>query len=196
MCSLFSRCEHRLCGTVSLTLTVLVTFWARHSANFLAAGILLLGWWLDTLMLTLTHERFPLQDKPLPDILFDTTPFYYYGRTFSEAYIGVQTICFVFLLIFHPEREIILRRFMFILGIVYLMRTVAFTSTQLPCPFMTSSCVSKLDGNISTAQFVSQVFMRSFEYSFFTGFLSLSAPGLCGDYIFSGHTALIITGKC
>ena len=90
---------------------------------------------LNVVMLALTHERVPIDDNVLPDIVFDFTPYYFNSFTFSEVFIGAQNICFFLLLIFHPEREIILRRFLFLLGIVYFSRTVCFTATQLPSPF-------------------------------------------------------------
>ena len=190
-----SKCEHSFCNIICFVLTFIVKLWTRNCANVLAAVIMITGIWLNTLMLALTNERLPIQVKVHPDLLFDILPYSYEALTFTEVYILIQNICFILLLIFHQEREIILRRFMFIIGIIFLTRAITFTSTSISCPFKVGACIPKL-GNMSTNLFVSQIFQRSLQHclSVFS-FSSQSKKTLCGDYIFSKQTVTIIIGE-
>jgi len=188
-------CDHSVCSAISWLLTWILKFWKRHSANVAAALFFFTGLLLNTVMLSLTHERVPMHMPVLPDLLFDITGYSYETFVFSEVYIAVQNVVFFLLVVFHPEREIIIRRFMFILGIIYSIRTIAYSSTQLPSPFKVNDCLPKLSSNLSLAEFTSQLLNRAYNYSFSLGFVSQQKYSLCGDYIFSGHTSIIIIGK-
>lgn len=168
--------------------------WNRFSVNILSILFLLSSLLFTTVMISLSHERVPTKMKPLPDVLQDMTIYNYYLIIISELYITLQNICFFIMIIFHPKREIIFRRFLFILGILYYFRAFLYSSTQLPIPHSMNQCLPKLNNTISTIQFTRQIFKRALSYSLTLGFVTQQSSNLCGDYIYSGHTAVIIIG--
>lgn len=188
-------CEHRFCVYVSTGLWFIGKLLKRHSANIAASLFMVTGLFMNVLMLALTHERVPISVNTLPDLVFDFVPYYYNAFTFSEIFIATQNISFFLLVIFHPEREMIIRRFLFIMGIVYFSRTVTFSSTQLPTPFDPNVCFVKLHSNLTMSGYLKVVAKRVVQFAGTGGFVSKEKHILCGDYIFSGHTHIILIGR-
>ena len=91
---------------------------------------------------------------------------------------------------FCRHRFIVLRRIMLLVGVLYLYRSVTMWVTALPKADPNYECAPKVNGTIDFAT----VMLRTVKI--LTG-MGLSVNGkhvYCGDYIYSGHTMMIITG--
>uniref|UniRef100_A0A2P2HX28 Phosphatidylcholine:ceramide cholinephosphotransferase 2-like n=2 Tax=Hirondellea gigas TaxID=1518452 RepID=A0A2P2HX28_9CRUS len=144
---------------------------------------------LTTTSLALTHERVPMNDPPLPDVLLDAFPVQQWGLTVSEIII-IIVICFTFMVVFfHKHRYIIMRRIFLILGLLYFYRAITMYVTVLPVANPSYYCSPKL--NHTTV-----VVIIKHSLQLLSGF-GLAINGqhtFCGDYIFSGHTSVLVIG--
>nr|XP_046915287.1 phosphatidylcholine:ceramide cholinephosphotransferase 1-like [Dermatophagoides farinae] len=170
---------------------IINTLWQRHSINLMALIFMATGMLLNSLMLSLTHERVPIQMKPLPDVGFDLLPRIDDLIVFCELYITIQNLSFLIVLFFHLDRERIFRRFTIITGLAYMVRSLFFPSTTLP-PSICNSCSPKFSSNITIGEFSMAIIDRMVEFSQTFGFVTQRKISLCGDQIFSGHTIIII----
>nr|XP_027205820.1 phosphatidylcholine:ceramide cholinephosphotransferase 1-like [Dermatophagoides pteronyssinus] len=165
--------------------------WQRHSINFILLLFMASGMMINSLMLVLTHERIPSQLKPLPDIGFEILIRNNNLIVFTELYITLQNLSFLFVLLFHWERERIFRRFTFVTGLAYMIRSMYFPSTSLP-PSIFNSCSPKFPANITVSEYSIRSINRMIAFSKTFGFVTQQKFNLCGDQIFSGHTIIII----
>jgi len=84
-------------------------------------------------------------------------------------------------------RFIVLRRLMFMLSLLYLLRSVTMFVTVLPMSSTTYYCSPK-------ANSTNPVLIARRVFQLFSGF-GLSINGkhtFCGDYIYSGHTTILV----
>ena len=65
---------------------------------------LICGLSASLLSLSMTHDRVPLDVKPLPDIFLDMLPYETWGLDASEVIIIISTWTAVVLVIFHKHR--------------------------------------------------------------------------------------------
>lgn len=86
-------------------------------------------------------------------------------------------------------RFIIFRRLFLIMAVIYFLRSICFSITLLPVPNTVYYCAPK-----EPSSSIGTVFLRAFNV--LTGFgLSINGKHVyCGDYIFSGHTAILVMG--
>lgn len=168
--------------------------WNRYFINLLAILFMLSGLFLNTLFISLTHERVLTKEPPIPDVIFDLIFYKKNLISFTELYITLQNIFFFILLLFNSQREIIFRRFCLICGIAYYFRCFCFASTALP-PALFGTCLPKLNNTIMATEFFGNIVLRAAKFSLTFGFASQNDIYLCGDQIFSGHTLIIIIGK-
>ncbi|CAK8672165.1 unnamed protein product [Clavelina lepadiformis] len=157
--------------------------------TIVALMYMLLGFIVSVLMLQLVHERVPAieEDPPLPDIFFDIVP-----RRIEGAFNVCETVGMVMIIlcavtfVFHKHRFIIVRRIFFILGTLYLYRSCTIYVTTLPVPGLHFKCAPKADGKIS-------VMLGRAAGLLAGGGLSITGSHhLCGDYLFSGHTIILV----
>lgn len=158
---------------------------------------------LTSAMIIFTHERLPFDVPRLPDIFLDMIPGAYREWcteliSLTELYLSLQTTTFLVLVILHRERELIIRRFMFMVGVLYLIRSVGFTATTLPPTAPRSISIRKfcstpkLDQSLDNAHYVEQVVRRLFKILGSMGMINQNNIHLCGDTFFSGHTLMIL----
>ncbi|CAG7716201.1 unnamed protein product [Allacma fusca] len=145
---------------------------------------------LATLSLALTHERLPDRNtsKPLPDIVLDNVNTQDWALDVSEILIIIMTAVTFFIMIFHKHRWIVFRRAFVILGVLYLMRSITMYVTVLPVASYTYYCSPK-------ANYTSFLLIAKRVIQLVSGF-GLSINGqqtYCGDYIYSGHTVILVT---
>lgn len=144
---------------------------------------------INMMSLSLVHERLPDRNitKPLPDIFLDNVTARDWSLDVSEYLIMVATTIAMLVVLFHKHRFIVARRIFFIIGLLYLYRSITMFVTVLPVSSETYFCSPKSNGTTPLL-----VIKRMFYL--ISGF-GLSINGkhtYCGDYIYSGHTMVLV----
>lgn len=144
---------------------------------------------INMMSLSLVHERLPDRNttRPLPDIVLDNVVARDWGLDVSEYLIMTSTTTAALVVVFHRHRFIVARRLFFIAGLLYLYRSVTMFVTVLPVSSATYFCSPKSEGATPLL-----VLRRTFYL--ISGF-GLSINGkhtYCGDYIYSGHTMVLV----
>ncbi|CAG7726720.1 unnamed protein product [Allacma fusca] len=93
------------------------------------------------------------------------------------------------LILLHQHRWILARRVFFILGVLYLMRSVTMYVTVLPVANRTVYCAPK--SNVTTVPVLAH---RVWELLVGGGMQISGMKKSCGDYIYSGHTVMLVIG--
>jgi len=143
-----------------------------------------------TVTLQFTHERMTerAQTEPLKDISFDLLPSRIPWAFDITEYVGlVYGLMFMAMCSIHKDRLVILRRFFFVIGTLYMYRSVLMFATNLPVPGTHLKCAPKVDGNYG------EVFKRAYDLWRTFGTSLAGNHMYCGDYMYSGHTLMIIT---
>jgi len=138
--------------------------------------------------LAVTHEHVP-QTAPLPDVVLDSVPTQEWGLKVSEYIILVCIVVTLLVTFMHKHRLIVMRRVFLVLAVLYLYRAVTMFVTVLPVADPNYYCSPKLNGTQGSAS----LYLRR-SIRLLSGF-GLSINGqhtYCGDYIFSGHTAVLV----
>lgn len=135
--------------------------WSRWKAR-LVKTLLAFGFYagnliLNALLLTIVHERVPLEVLPLPDVAFDFLPYSPKVIYFIDAYIILLHLMLLFLLIFHRTGYRICQRFCLISGFVYFVRAISMSVTQLPVSANRFECSHKMSNDITSWQFVQTI---------------------------------------
>ncbi|KAL1139866.1 hypothetical protein AAG570_006843 [Ranatra chinensis] len=157
--------------------------------TFVAFMILVVNFILTTASLAMVHEKVPDRTKypPLPDVFLDNIPTVPWALDISEIIIMISTNVCLLVIIFHKHRFIVFRRVFLLLAVLYLMRSITMFVTVLPMSSTTYYCSPK--ANSTSALLVSK---RVFQL--ISGF-GLSINGkqtYCGDFIYSGHTVILV----
>ncbi|XP_059059509.1 phosphatidylcholine:ceramide cholinephosphotransferase 2-like isoform X1 [Achroia grisella] len=144
---------------------------------------------INMMSLSLVHERLPDRNTtaPLNDIVLDNIDARDWGLAVSEYLIMISTTVATLVIIFHKHRFIVARRLFFIIGLLYLYRSITMFVTVLPVSSTTYFCSPKSNNTTPLL-----VFKRMFYL--ISGF-GLSINGkhtYCGDYIYSGHTMVLV----
>ncbi|XP_055304599.1 phosphatidylcholine:ceramide cholinephosphotransferase 1-like isoform X2 [Sitodiplosis mosellana] len=146
---------------------------------------------LATVSLSLVHERLPDRKayKPLPDVFLDNVHEEEWALNVSEILIMIQANCCIALITFHKHRFIVMRRVFLIMSILYFLRSITMYVTVLPVSSTIYYCSPKSNGT-------SIVIVAKRVFQLMSG-LGLSINGkhtYCGDYIYSGHTVMLVLG--
>jgi len=148
---------------------------------------LIFGFSASLLSLAITHDRVP-KYSPLPDIFLDNLPYQTWGLDASEVIIIISVWTSAVIVIFHKHRTIVARRICLLIGLHYLYRSFTFFVTVLPKPDENFHCEKQL--NHTSVVVVLERFV-----TLATGF-GLTINGnyvFCGDYIYSGHSTMLIS---
>uniref|UniRef100_A0A0K0E3B4 PAP2_C domain-containing protein n=1 Tax=Strongyloides stercoralis TaxID=6248 RepID=A0A0K0E3B4_STRER len=142
----------------------------------------------NTVILSYVHDFRPTS-KPLPDISFSFTPYtpsllYYNEFIMVSLSLTALTIC-----ILHKYRWILLRRLFIIAAILYFGRMFALLFTTLPNADPNYPCAPRFTDNNRT---ISGVLRRAIRVFFGAGLQVNGNLNLCGDYIYSGHTVILV----
>ncbi|CAG5110509.1 Oidioi.mRNA.OKI2018_I69.chr2.g4907.t1.cds [Oikopleura dioica] len=109
--------------------------------------------------------------------------------SFTERAMLFFLICYIFLLALSPNRQVIIRRFCFLGGLIYFYRALFISVTTLPP-------TRKLVGECSrpqTSGTIGELLIRTFFFVLTGGFkMNQDGNNICGGYLFSGHTSIII----
>lgn len=142
------------------------------------------------LSLALVHESMPADQPPLPDQILDRVTYQKWALFASERLIQIQTISALMVVIFHKHRFIVLRRCCLILGVLYFYRSVTMWVTALPKADPSYECAPKLNRTPT----VGDVFHRVSQIVLGMGLSINGRHVFCGDFIYSGHTMIILMG--
>ncbi|GMR50166.1 hypothetical protein PMAYCL1PPCAC_20361, partial [Pristionchus mayeri] len=160
----------------------------ERGKTLLAVAMLIVAGVSNVIVLSVIHEKVPETD-PLPDFLFSLTPYYPYGLNLTEYIMLSSFGAMALLILFHRHRWIVLRRLAVIGSLLYFGRCVTMFVTQVPVADPHWNCTPKLKGENAT---FANVLIRALKVV--TG-LGLNLGGkhtLCGDYIYSGHTIVLV----
>ena len=164
----------------------------------------LINFLLTTISLSITHELRNSSLPPLPDLTLDHLPYHKWALDVSEILIMIATIVAAMVVVFHKHRFVVMtmskfkaftffrciliRRVCVIVGLLYGYRAVTMIVTVLPSSNKDYYCDQQLNHTISTGEVVHRVL------KIMSGFgLSINGQHVyCGDFIFSGHTMILI----
>ncbi|XP_022229565.2 sphingomyelin synthase-related 1 [Drosophila obscura] len=152
--------------------------------------------WITSFVMVIVHERVPDMKRypPLPDIFLDNVPHIPWAFNMCEITGSLLFTIWLFVLIFHKYRMVLLRRFFALAGTVFLLRCVTMLITSLSVPGTHLQCNQKDfaidDTNVD--MFGALVMRMTRAYRIWSG-LGMSIQGVrtCGDYMFSGHTVAL-----
>lgn len=159
-------------------------------AIFFYAGNLL----LNALLVSIIHERVPLDMFPLPDISFDFLPYWPMGLFITECYIFILYGMVLLLLLLHRSGHRIAQRFCIIMGIIYFFRAITISVTQLPVSANRLECMPQMENNVTSTQFINTIIKRTLNYIPTLGTYILTTEPYCGALLYSGHTISIVIG--
>ena len=130
-------------------------------------------------------DNLKIKTGSIPEFL----PAEIYHKSFEMAELCGMIIVFqwFFLLSIHKHRLIILRRFFFLSSVLYLYRCVTTLLTILPLPATYLRCAEKLEGDKLIIESIS----RAID-SLSKGAMSTAGVSTCGDYVYSGHTIVLM----
>jgi shingomyelin synthase len=151
------------------------------SALFLFAAAI-----VNDSVLAWIHDRV-LETPPLPDLVFTYTAYYPSALIFSEYIIIASGSVMIIVCYLHKHRWIVFRRVFFMLALLYLGRTVCMLVTQLPVADPSYYCAPKL--NRTGARIVAS---RALQLVSGAGLFINGKHMYCGDYIYSGHTLILV----
>lgn len=149
--------------------------------------IMLINFIISLTALAIVHEYVPDFDGPLPDVVLSNVPEQKWALNIAEYLIMISVISTGIVLCFHKHRCIVFRRVFLITGLLYLLRAVTMSVTILPAPSATFECSPKLN-HTDFATIAKRVL------HLMSG-LGLSVIGkhvYCGDYMYSGHTVILV----
>lgn len=155
--------------------------------SLVSIGVLILGFLVTSFSLALTHERVPSR-PPLPDIVLDNTTYHQWGLVASEIVIVVSIVIAASTVLLHSHRTIVFRRVALIAGLLYMYRGATMFVTVLPMSDPNYLCAPKLNHTITFLDLISRV-----ATIVTGGGMSFSDnKKYCGDFIFSGHTMILL----
>ncbi|KAI6170308.1 hypothetical protein M3Y98_01226100 [Aphelenchoides besseyi] len=157
----------------------------------LAIFLLLLAAISNDVVISYIHDLVPDQ-PPLPDVVFDNFTYRPAAMRISECLMLSLLIVLGILVVVHKHRWILMRRIATLAALLYFGRAVTMFVTQLPKADTNFYCSPKLNLKNRT---LNGVLIRATR--FFSAFGLVMAGNenlaLCGDYIYSGHTIVMVT---
>ncbi|TKR76649.1 hypothetical protein L596_017759 [Steinernema carpocapsae] len=127
--------------------------------------------------------------QPLPDIVFSIIPEQSWALEIGDIVVTVCSVAMIAIMVLHKYRGVVTRRILFIIGILYCMRTISLLCTQLPSGYSHNDrkCRAPLP-HFDLAVFVQRILEQTIK----VGFQDPNEKMLCGDLLFSGHTLIMV----
>lgn len=155
--------------------------------TFIAAIAMMLGFLATLISLSIVHNQVPLNDPPLPDVILDNVPEIDPALNVSEYIIVFNVISCIVCMIFHKHRFIIMRRIFLLMSLLYMYRAVTMFVTVLPLANRTYPCAPETN-QTSVVEVLKRVIKMSAGFG-----LSINGDQIyCGDFIYSGHTVILV----
>uniref|UniRef100_A0A0N4ZCX7 PAP2_C domain-containing protein n=1 Tax=Parastrongyloides trichosuri TaxID=131310 RepID=A0A0N4ZCX7_PARTI len=159
----------------------------RYKA-FIAFLLCALSAFGNTVILSYVHDFRPTS-PPLPDISFSLTPYAPYLLYYNEFIMVSLSLSALVICILHRYRWILLRRLFIITAILYMGRMLTLLFTTLPNADPNYPCAPRFTDQNRT---ISGVLGRAVKVFFGAGLQVNGDSNLCGDYIYSGHTVILV----
>ncbi|KAL7668236.1 hypothetical protein ACOME3_008946 [Neoechinorhynchus agilis] len=156
--------------------------------KFMASVVLLiLSWAASSYSVAIADERTPNPKiyKPLPDVFMDNFNRISWAARASEVTILMFVGMFVIMVIFHKCRRLIVQRCFIILSLLYLFRGLTVIVTSMPMTGPHLICSSRKPVTIKDR------IKRAANVMLSQG-MEINGNQMCGDYIFSGHTCMLV----
>lgn len=159
--------------------------------TFVALLILLCSFFFTTISLAIVHDRVPDRSvyKPLPDTFLDVIEAKDWALSVSEVFIMITTNIMLFIVLAHRHRFIVFRRLFLLLSLLYFMRSITMFVTVLPVSSESYECSEK----VSHPTF-DVILLRALRLCSGLGLTINGKHTYCGDYIYSGHTTILVVG--
>lgn len=154
--------------------------------TLIAFGLLIFNFFLTTTSLAIIHDRVP-KEGPLPDLVLGLVTPREWALPVSEVLIVVTTSIMLIIIFAHKYRFIILRRLFLMLSLLYFMRSITMFVTVLPVSSLTYVCSEQ-----KSFTDPAEVMRRSLSLFFGMGLTINGRHVYCGDYIYSGHTTILV----
>ncbi|PAA90037.1 hypothetical protein BOX15_Mlig033116g2, partial [Macrostomum lignano] len=142
------------------------------------------GMLLTAISLAYVHDYVP-EYPPLPDVSLRLVPRSDWALMACEALLLLNMSTALALCLAHRHRWVLLRRTGFILAIVFLYRSVTIAVTAMPDPNARRHCGPRSNSSLNFAE----IYGRVSRIAMGAGFSVSNTHNICGDSIFSGHTA-------
>ncbi|XP_050315832.1 phosphatidylcholine:ceramide cholinephosphotransferase 2-like [Anthonomus grandis grandis] len=157
--------------------------------TLLAFIIMCFNFILTLTSLSMVHEKVPDREVygPLPDVFLDNVPAYDWALDVSEYIIIFCVNSCMIAMVFHKHRFIVFRRIFLIMSLLYMYRAITMYVTVLPLASRTYPCSPK--SNETSPTLIAKRVLH-----LMSGF-GLSVNGkhtFCGDFIYSGHTVVLV----
>ena len=135
---------------------------------------------------------------PLDDIILNNTETVPWGFLAADGLIKFYSYFLMVITCLHRDRLMIISRFFFIMGVLFLYRAILMPVTNLPVPNLTKNCSQVLIENyteIENAGSTSEIipgFWLLLNGAIEVGKTMGMDIRYCGDYMYSGHTLCLI----
>lgn len=151
---------------------------------------------LNIISTAIIHDRTPnekMKHPPLRDISFDASSSINEGDTsmiltISEILLVISSGIVFGLITLHRHKSIIFRRFFFLIFLLFSARLLTMNATMLP---ISSERLYHCEPKHHAAN-VGLIMSRFLEISYGWGLSSTSELKYCGNYVYSGHTVVLV----
>ena len=171
----------------------LLTFRSNFAQLLYSALFLVVSVFFNLTVLAIIHERVPGRN-PLPDVSFDLLPKQDRALFVCEYIILFMTTSTFVMIFLHRYRWFVLRRLFMVLGSLYFFRAICMAVTQVPVANPNYTCSPQLNlTEHSLWDLSKEIGHRVLQLSIGLGLSVNGKHTYCGDYIYSGHTLILVT---
>ncbi|OXA50461.1 phosphatidylcholine:ceramide cholinephosphotransferase 1 isoform X1 [Folsomia candida] len=183
-------------GSSSLTTSKAKQFPKERRKAVIAFFLMAFGFICNSISIVLTHQKVPDRNlhPPLPDISLDNITKHRWLNDVADILVILLLLSSICLIVLHRHRWILGRRVFIILSILYGMRSVTMYATVLPLANDHVYCSPKINTTSTFGQTVLIITQEVLKLIAAGGLPITGKKTLCGDYIFSGHTIILMMG--
>lgn len=152
------------------------------------------GFIINDVSIVLTHQKVP--DKqfhpPLPDIMLDNVTKVRWLNDVADVLVILSILLSVSIIALHRHRWILCRRVFLLLAMLYSFRSVTMYVTVLPLANDHVYCSPKMSESLSVGQKILTIAEEVMKLLQSGGLPITGKKTICGDYIYSGHTIILM----
>ncbi|KAJ6646321.1 Phosphatidylcholine:ceramide cholinephosphotransferase 1 [Pseudolycoriella hygida] len=145
----------------------------------------------------LTHQKVPDRNlhPPLPDITLDNVTKIRWLNDVADILATLSLITILSTIVLHRHGWIVCRRIFLILALLYCLRSVTMYVTVLPLANNHDICSPKMNDSLTAGQKFISIMGEVVQLLGSAGMRITGKRKMCGDYIFSGHTIILMMGN-